>query len=574
MLEVGSVLDGKYRILSEIGRGGMSVVYLAINERANKTWAVKEVRKGGESDQAWSSRGLAAETEMLKKLSHPNLPCIVDVIDQEDSFLIVMDYIEGRSLQDLLDHAGPQDPDRVTAWAVQLCDVLGYLHSRRPPIIYRDMKPANIMLRPDGSVSLIDFGTAREYKDTGREDTVWLGTRGYAAPEQFGGRGQTDGRTDIFNLGATMYHLVTGYSPADTNFVIHPIGEIVPELGGTGLEKIILKCCRPEASDRYQTCAELMYALEHIHDEDEKAVRARKVRWNIFAAALAVAAFAAAGGIFFRGMYERSAGAQYALYLTEAENKKTLEERLLACEPAVRLVPQKAEAWERILRDLQDRDHEKLTAGETAAIDICVKSRERERKASNLEVLRSADKRLYARVNYDLGMILYFSSDNGKNTAFTYLQAAVEEEKGLGDREAAVARMMFRLAEADRRKNEAVQDRYSDGEGYRAYWNMLTGMVDGRVTTLEDLYDECGQNAGYPLAVCNEVARALCRDSVDLKSGGVREGEMRSALAAVECYMDRQFPEGTRLNENMQKRVSEVRRLIEKAKTGVRRTFD
>ena len=178
MLEVGSILDGKYKILNVIGRGGMSVVYLAINERANKTWAVKEVRKDGGNDRSVVSQNLLAETEMLKKLDHPNLPAIVDVIDQDDCFIIVMDYIEGNSLLDLLEERGRQEQDQVVEWAKQLCDVLGYLHTRNPPIIYRDVKPANVMLRPSGNVALVDFGTAREYKQTGEGDTAWLGTRG------------------------------------------------------------------------------------------------------------------------------------------------------------------------------------------------------------------------------------------------------------------------------------------------------------------------------------------------------------------------------------------------------------
>ena len=108
MLQIGSVLDGKYKILQEIGHGGMSVVYLALNERANKTWAVKEVRKDGGNDKSVVSQGLVAETEMLKKLSHPNLPSIIDVIDKDDSFIIVMDYIEGGSLQKRLEKMGPR----------------------------------------------------------------------------------------------------------------------------------------------------------------------------------------------------------------------------------------------------------------------------------------------------------------------------------------------------------------------------------------------------------------------------------------------------------------------------------
>ena len=196
MLEIGSLVDGKYKILNKVGQGGMSVVYLAMNEKANKQWAIKEVRKDGVLDFESVKQGLVAETDILKKLDHPNLPSIIDVIDTEDSFIIIMDYIQGNSLNKALEEYGAQPQEMVIKWAMQLCDVLGYLHSRNPAIIYRDMKPANIMLKPDGNITLIDFGTAREYKEKNLADTTCLGTVGYAAPEQFGGMGQTDARTD------------------------------------------------------------------------------------------------------------------------------------------------------------------------------------------------------------------------------------------------------------------------------------------------------------------------------------------------------------------------------------------
>ena len=160
MLANGTLIDGKYEILSKVGQGGMSVVYLAINRKAMKQWAIKEVRRDGVKDFEVVKQSLVAETDMLKKLSHPNLPDIVDIIETEDSFLIVMDYIEGRSLDVILEETGAQSEDNVVEWAIQLCDVFGYLHSRTPPIIYRDMKPANVMLKPDGNIMVIDFGTA------------------------------------------------------------------------------------------------------------------------------------------------------------------------------------------------------------------------------------------------------------------------------------------------------------------------------------------------------------------------------------------------------------------------------
>ncbi len=281
MLEIGSLVDDKYKILNKVGQGGMSVVYLAMNEKANKQWAVKEVRKDGIKDFEVVKQGLIVETDILKRLSHPNLPSIIDVIDTDESFIIIMDYIQGNSLNKALEEYGAQPQENVIAWAKQICDVLGYLHTRTPAIIYRDMKPANIMLKPDGNITLIDFGTAREFKEKNLADTTCLGTVGYAAPEQFGGMGQTDARTDIYCLGATLYHLVTGMNPCEPPYEIKPIRTINPSLSG-GLERIILKCTQRDPNDRYQSAAELMYALEHYSEIDDIYRKKQKKKLGVF----------------------------------------------------------------------------------------------------------------------------------------------------------------------------------------------------------------------------------------------------------------------------------------------------
>lgn len=126
MLEIGSIVDDKYRILSKIGQGGMSTVYLAINEKANKPWAIKEVRKDGIQNFEVVRESLIVETDLLKKLKHDNLPSIVDIIDQDDNFLIVMDYIEGVTLDKVVKEFGAQKQEDVVNWAIQLCDVLCY----------------------------------------------------------------------------------------------------------------------------------------------------------------------------------------------------------------------------------------------------------------------------------------------------------------------------------------------------------------------------------------------------------------------------------------------------------------
>ena len=230
-------------------------------------------------------RAIEDHEELLKRFNHPNLPSIIDVIDGDGSFLSVMDYIEGNSLNKALETSGAQSQEDVIEWSKQLCDVLGYLHSRKPPIIYRDMKPANVMLKPDGNISLIDFGTAREFKSSSVEDTTCLGTQGYAAPEQYGGHGQTDARTDIYCLGATMYHLVTGHNPSAPPYEMYPIRQWNPMLS-SGLEEIIIKCTQRNPNDRYQSCAELLYALDHYQDLDIENKKVQNFKWNTFIASV------------------------------------------------------------------------------------------------------------------------------------------------------------------------------------------------------------------------------------------------------------------------------------------------
>ena len=273
MTELGTVLDGKYEILKKVGQGGMSIVYLAMDNRLNKQWAVKEIKNDGSKSTATLLKGLEREANILKDVDHPVLPRIVDIINENGTIYVVMDFVEGRPLSDVLKAEGAQPQEKVIEWGRALASALDYLHSMNPPIIYRDMKPSNVMLKPDGSVKLIDFGTAKEYIVENNADTTALGTRGYAAPEQFGdaqGHGiyNTDARTDIYNLGATLYHLVTGKNPCEPPYEIKPIRQWNPMLS-SGFERIIQTCCQPSPEDRYQSCSELLYALDHYNELDD-----------------------------------------------------------------------------------------------------------------------------------------------------------------------------------------------------------------------------------------------------------------------------------------------------------------
>lgn len=270
MLEKGSILYGKYKVLEVIGKGGMSNVYLVLDLKLQKKWAVKEFAMCPEdSMHAVMVQSAIAEIDMLKKLDHPALPRIVDIMETPDVIYVVMDYVEGVTLSRVLQKEGVISQKQAIEWAKELCQVLDYLHGQNPPIIYRDMKPANIILQPNGSVKLIDFGIAREYKECDREDTVNLGTRGYAAPEQFAGGGQTDARADIYSLGVTLYQLLTGRNPNKPPFEIVSIRQERPELS-LGLEYIIQKCTQKNPKNRYQNCKELLYDLNNYEELSQK----------------------------------------------------------------------------------------------------------------------------------------------------------------------------------------------------------------------------------------------------------------------------------------------------------------
>ncbi len=322
MLEIGSLLDGKYKILNKIGQGGMSVVYLAMNEKANKQWAIKEMRKEKNKNYEIMKQSLITETNLLKELKHPYLPSIADIIENDDTIIIVMDYVEGRPLSDILSEEGVIEEDKVADYAIQLCDVLDYLHSQNPPIIYRDLKPANIMLRPDGKITLIDFGTARKYNYDSVSDTTCLGTIGYAAPEQFAGDTlrQTDARTDIYNLGATMYHLLTGVNPSEPPYELYPIRRWDESLSN-GLEKIILRATRKDPDKRFNDCKEMSYALQHFRDLDDSYIATQKKKIYLFAVSLILSFTFFSMAIVVNGMEKREISKVYNNYLSEAALK-------------------------------------------------------------------------------------------------------------------------------------------------------------------------------------------------------------------------------------------------------------
>lgn len=249
MLSNGQLLDGKYEVIRTLGKGGMSTVYLCKNKRLDNHWAIKEVKK-----EMKGQMDFLAEPNILKNLSHLGIPRVVDIFYEEENLYIVEDYIKGETLQDYVNNNNLKEPEQICRIVLSICEIIEYLHSFDPPIIYRDLKPSNIMISPEGKVVLIDFGISRVYKHGEDKDTIYMGSKGYAAPEQYGIE-QTCKQTDIYGLGAVMYFMITGKTPSA---LLEPLkDESYDSEVKLELKRIIQKAMQIDIEGRYSSVEEI-----------------------------------------------------------------------------------------------------------------------------------------------------------------------------------------------------------------------------------------------------------------------------------------------------------------------------
>lgn len=268
-LKANTVLMNRYRILGVIGGGGMGTVYQARDTRfpdAKRLVAVKELLIQGstETQRQAALKTFNREGNILATLSHPAIPKIFDVFDENDRAYIIMEYINGSDLEMVLNKTRELPYDKILEWAIDLCDVLDYLHSHKPnAIIFRDMKPANIMVDSLGKVRLIDFGIAKQFISDGKKHTM-IGTEGYSAPEQY--KGEVSPLSDIYGLGATLHHILTRKDPRlepPFSFNERPIYDINPKCP-PALIAVVDKALESKPENRFQSCSEMKAALENI----------------------------------------------------------------------------------------------------------------------------------------------------------------------------------------------------------------------------------------------------------------------------------------------------------------------
>ena len=260
-------LNRRYRIIKQVGKGGFGAVYMAADlPFGNRVVAIKEMSQSGLSQQDLieATNAFTREALMLASLSHPNLPRIYEQFTESGRWYLVMEFIEGETLEEYASKAphGYLPLNETLDIGIQLCTVLDYLHTRFPPIIFRDLKPANVMRTPNGHLYLIDFGIARHFKPGQTADTIALGSPGYAAREQYSkAQAQTTPRSDIYSLGATLHQLITGDDPSLMPFQFAPLRrQPVP----VGLETLIMQMVELDARDRPSSMSYVKQELQRF----------------------------------------------------------------------------------------------------------------------------------------------------------------------------------------------------------------------------------------------------------------------------------------------------------------------
>jgi serine/threonine protein kinase len=255
MLNNGDILEKKYEVIKVLGKGGMGVVYLCKDNKLLNLWAIKEVINDT------TNIDMLAEANILKDLNHTGIRKIVDVFYENDNIYMVQDYVEGQTLKEYVRVNGKIPTTRICQIVSELCDILGYLHNQNPVIIYRDIKPSNIMITTSGKIILIDFGISKIYKNDMKQDTVCAVSCGYAAPEQYG-LGKCCRQTDIYGIGMLLYFMLKGKNPSTG---IEPLLNENYEVGiDVDLRKVIQRCVKIDIVDRYNSVEDLKKEISEV----------------------------------------------------------------------------------------------------------------------------------------------------------------------------------------------------------------------------------------------------------------------------------------------------------------------
>lgn len=546
LLQTGDVVAGKYRLLKTLGKGGEGSVWLALHLQTERLWAVKEIprRENGRE---------LHELDMLKKLHHPSLAGIFDVVEAQDAVCLIMEYVRGQNLARLIKQKGRMPPEQVMEVGCELCRVLQYLHSRPSPVYHLDIKPSNLILEKGGRLVLVDFGAAKKALFQNRQEES-RGTEGFAAPEQFDPDGTVDARTDIFGLGATLYFLVSGVRYSEVLSKSRVPG--CPEMLGT----VLKKCLRKKPEERFENSRQLERAL--IRLKRKQTWERKRIRFwcaVLLAGAAAGLARREISGEFFDQAQETW---NYEKLLEEAYCAGA-EERFPYYQKAVFLEPGRGEAY--------------LQFVEEADADACFSLEEEETlrvllhtipvgKEETNEELFAKNTEEYGAFAVRLGMAYWYDYEGkeGRKIGTGWFRKAVKQREAKREdpkegAEAATGNWAVRAEIFAHMGSyyESLGKEAGENSHAGAYWEDLRKLLE------QDVMKE--ENQMTELRFYQEAANQILFLSEELRAAGISQKQQKETLRSIRRKTERAAKSGEEGQDTKEELVREILSRIQTA---------
>lgn len=523
MAEIGDIIAGRYKILEEIKKGGMSVVYLAMDMELKGTWALKEIRRS--QDKSKYEKALR-EARLMSEFKCRGIPLVVNILEYEEKQLayIVMEYIPGKSLQDIINERNNVLSENfVVHAAIAVSDILNYLHTSNPPVIHRDIKPANIIYdESDKSFWLLDFGEAKLLNSESDKDERATGTLEFMAPEQYdeksGGRQCSNQLSDIFSLGASMFYMITGQvgTRSKVNNQYYSIWDIDNSVSST-LNKIVEKAMMVVPESRYENVLELKADLVECTEEVQREMKAawKNIKRSVIIFSMSLIMLIS--GVIFQGIARNQNNQSYNNLIASASSQsgdidKKIEDALLAIE----LKPDNLEPYI-LLKELYESDGQ-FTIEEEAKLQAVI--------TPNKDVLQTLSD--YSDFAYQVGiMYLIYYTESSE----AYIKA-IDWFSDVKNNYQSAAEVYLEIGKFDR----DITKKLSTGEE--------SGKFLEQWQSLDDALTQAGNqnNVLLQMSICRKAISAIDEYCMKFKKDGVKRKNMEDMFEKIESYISNFIP--------------------------------
>ena len=503
------ILNGRYEVLKCIHSKGMANVYIIQDRNLGKQWCLKEIRKSeaGKKDIEYIS--LLQEANILRSLSNERIPRITTIDDEGDSLFVVMDFLDGITLKAFVEEKGRIPEDMAVKWMLQITQTMGYLHSHKgnkKPIFYRDMKPDNLMIRPNGTINIFDFGISIRVEKEGQLPDYTLGTPGYVAPEQKKKDLPVDLRSDIYSMGMTFYYMLTGVDPRGfLNEDLKPINDWSPDVS-PALVTIVNKCIESNPDDRFQDCEELQYELENYKSFDSKYRSTGRKKINIVGICLILGLLLCGGSLVPFNMQKVQDKDEYDNAVLVAKQSGRLEDY----NSAIALDPSNLTPYEGYLEVLK----------EDGVFSLEDESMLLNNVNPNLAALKENED--YGKIAFEIGKLYWFyypDSDNGKLVAVKWFQDSIE--KGYNVDEATI---YYNLGVFKRDISKSIMEANDFGM-YKDYWNNLIAIQSKNTSDIVTLQTNIS------------IVECISSYAYNLKKDGISYEDIKKELDILDSFV-------------------------------------